>query len=109
MSMGWPFADEPVRLSAYLYEETNDPFYGQAAQLTMEFTINHMWNGRIFEDTIYPAMCQVKNVQLTLNQWFMEGERCDLPFMIETCILSTWLVGLSVWANVTKNDTLTSL
>ncbi|VDB84790.1 unnamed protein product [Peniophora sp. CBMAI 1063] len=79
-----------LALSAYLYEETKEPIYQQAAQLATDFTLNHMWNGTVFEDTLYPATCTKKtDLSLTLGQWFVEG--------------------IAVWANVTQNATLTSM
>ncbi|KZV72629.1 hypothetical protein PENSPDRAFT_348252 [Peniophora sp. CONT] len=79
-----------MALSAYLYEETKDPVYQQAAQLSLDFMISHLWNGAIVYDGFNPKTCTTNNGTLTYNQaWFVEG--------------------LSVWANVTKNDTLTSL
>ena len=63
-------------LSAYLYEETYDTIYQEATQVTVDFTINHVWNGTIFEDTLYPSTCTTKNLMLTLGQWFVEGRRC---------------------------------
>ncbi|KZV73594.1 hypothetical protein PENSPDRAFT_682722 [Peniophora sp. CONT] len=80
-----------LALSAYLFEETKQAMYQGAVQLSVDFAINHMWNGTggYFQDTIFPATCTTKSLEFTLDQWFIEG--------------------LSVWANVTKNDTLTSL
>ncbi|KZV73153.1 hypothetical protein PENSPDRAFT_683186 [Peniophora sp. CONT] len=82
-----------MALSAYLSEETNntDTAYGQAAQLSLNFIIDHLWNGTIVYDGIYSDSCNLSEpAPWTLNQaWFVEG--------------------LSVWANVTRNDTLTKL
>ncbi|KZV77410.1 hypothetical protein PENSPDRAFT_679577 [Peniophora sp. CONT] len=78
-----------IRLSAYLYEQTADLAYKQAAQLSLDFTLNHMFNGSIIADTFRLSTCQLYPKQpRTINQaWFIEG--------------------LSIWANVTKNITLT--
>ncbi|KZV73155.1 hypothetical protein PENSPDRAFT_683188 [Peniophora sp. CONT] len=77
-------------LSAYLFEATNSTIYQQAAQLSLDFMINHLWNGTIVYDGIDAISCQPTPKPFTLNQaWFVEG--------------------LSVWANVTRNDTLTTL
>ncbi|KZV64450.1 hypothetical protein PENSPDRAFT_656575 [Peniophora sp. CONT] len=77
-----------MTLSAYLFEETGDPVYRQAAQLSLDFAINHLWNGTVFQDAFDPLSCTVAPTWISFDQWFVEG--------------------LSVWANVTKNDTLTS-
>ncbi|VDC06804.1 unnamed protein product [Peniophora sp. CBMAI 1063] len=78
-----------MTLSAYLFEETNDTHYQQAAQLSVDFLTTFMWNGSVVADKFYPTTCNTSFKPLVLNQaWFIEG--------------------LSVWANVTKNDTLVS-
>ncbi|VDC04949.1 unnamed protein product [Peniophora sp. CBMAI 1063] len=79
-----------LSLSAYLFEETNEARYQQAAQLSLNFILNHLWNGTLAYDGLYLSSCQIFPKPLSANQaWFIEG--------------------LSVWANVTKNDTLTTL
>ncbi|VDB84719.1 unnamed protein product [Peniophora sp. CBMAI 1063] len=80
-----------MALSAYLYEETSDSLYQQAAQLSLDFMVGHLWDGTIVQDGFDPATCATNNAtHWTYDQaWFVEG--------------------LSVWANVTKNNTLTTL
>ncbi|KZV73130.1 hypothetical protein PENSPDRAFT_750421 [Peniophora sp. CONT] len=79
-----------MTLSAYLYEQTKNITYRQAAQLSLDFIINYMWNGTIALDTISLGSCEYVPKPFSFNQ--------------------AWLVeGLSVWANVTGNDTLTTL
>ncbi|VDB92059.1 unnamed protein product [Peniophora sp. CBMAI 1063] len=79
-----------MALSSYLYEETGDPFYAQTTQMSLEFIIHHLWNGTVVHDSFFPNTCTLDDtIFLTYNQaWFVEG--------------------LSVWANITRNDTLTS-
>ncbi|KZV77384.1 hypothetical protein PENSPDRAFT_679553 [Peniophora sp. CONT] len=79
-----------MALSAYLYELTSDPIYEQAAQLSLDFIINHLLTGAVVFDTFTLSTCEKAPGLLTLNQ----------AFFVE---------GLSVFANVTRNDTLTSL
>ena len=64
-----------IRLSAYLYEETHEPIYAQAAQLSLDFIIHQMWNGTIVYDTFDPAACTWDDTEYaTYNQaWFVEG------------------------------------
>ncbi|KZV70986.1 hypothetical protein PENSPDRAFT_752121 [Peniophora sp. CONT] len=79
-----------MTLSAYLFEETKNATYQQMAQLSLDFIINHLWNGTIVYDGIELTSCQTTPKPFSLNQaWFVEG--------------------LSVWANVTQNDTLNTL
>ncbi|KZV73152.1 hypothetical protein PENSPDRAFT_320110 [Peniophora sp. CONT] len=79
-----------MALSAYLYEETNNATYQQAAQHSLDFIINHLWDGKIVYDNINSSSCESVKGPWTVNQaWFVEG--------------------LSVWANITGNDTLTKL
>ncbi|VDB84784.1 unnamed protein product [Peniophora sp. CBMAI 1063] len=77
-----------LALSAYLYEETNQSVYQEAAQLSADFAINHLWNGTAFSYTFYPLSCTMGGDWITISQWLIEG--------------------LAVWANVTRNETLTS-
>ncbi|KZV64452.1 hypothetical protein PENSPDRAFT_757266, partial [Peniophora sp. CONT] len=46
-----------MTLSAYLFEQTRDPVYQQAAQLSLDFAINHLWNGTVFYRTFFPSNC----------------------------------------------------
>ncbi|VDB96011.1 unnamed protein product [Peniophora sp. CBMAI 1063] len=79
-----------MALSAYLYEATQNSTYHDSAQLSLDFIIHHLWNGSFVSDSIDLSSCQITPKPWTLNQaWFIEG--------------------LSVWANVTHNDTLTTL
>ncbi|KZV60269.1 hypothetical protein PENSPDRAFT_760104 [Peniophora sp. CONT] len=79
-----------MTLSAYLYEQTKNTTYQQTAQLSLDFILNYMWNGTIALDTISLGSCEFVPRPFSYNQaWFVEG--------------------LSVWANVTGNDTLTTL
>ncbi|KZV59441.1 hypothetical protein PENSPDRAFT_416959 [Peniophora sp. CONT] len=78
-----------MTLSAYLFEETGNAVYQEAAQLSLDFALHYFWNGTVFQDTLFPLSCTEIPSWTSLDQWFVEG--------------------LSVWANVTKNDTLTSL
>ncbi|VDB92051.1 unnamed protein product [Peniophora sp. CBMAI 1063] len=80
-----------MALSGYLYEETQDSIYAQAAQASLDFILNFLWNGTVVHDSFTLSSCALQQTEfLTYNQaWFIEG--------------------LSVWANVTKNDTLTEL
>ncbi|KZV73096.1 hypothetical protein PENSPDRAFT_750394 [Peniophora sp. CONT] len=96
-----------MTLSAYLFEETKDPFYQQAAQLSLEFIINYMWNGTAVSDTFYPGTCATLYKPWTVNQaWFIEGLNSANAPTIHAHSVDT---GLSVWANVTQNNTLLSL
>ncbi|VDB84793.1 unnamed protein product [Peniophora sp. CBMAI 1063] len=80
-----------MALSAYLYEQTNQQLYSDAAELSLNFIVNHLWNGTYVRDSFVMASCQTDNVTMnTFNQ----------AFFVE---------GLSVWANVTKSTTLSSL
>ncbi|KZV77387.1 hypothetical protein PENSPDRAFT_747114 [Peniophora sp. CONT] len=79
-----------LTLSAYLFEETNQTLYQDAAQLSVDFMINNMWNGTIVCDTFHLHDCSSTPKPLTLNQ-------------------AGFVEGLSVWANVTNNGTLTTL
>ncbi|KZV63103.1 hypothetical protein PENSPDRAFT_222782 [Peniophora sp. CONT] len=78
-------------LSAYLFEKTHNVTYQSVAQLSLDFIINHLWNGTIVLDGIYLDSCAAfDNAPSSVNQaWFVEG--------------------LAVWANVTQNDTLTAI
>ncbi|VDC04950.1 unnamed protein product [Peniophora sp. CBMAI 1063] len=79
-----------MALSAYLFEETNNATYQETAQLSLDFVLNHLWNGSIVFDGLELSTCNYLIKPFTINQaWFVEG--------------------LSVWANVTKNDTMTTL
>ncbi|VDB96010.1 unnamed protein product [Peniophora sp. CBMAI 1063] len=79
-----------MTLSAYLFEKTQNVTYHDSAQLSLEFILNYLWNGVFVYDTRYLDSCGVQVKPFTMNQgWFVEG--------------------LSVWANVTKNGTLTTL
>ncbi|KZV73157.1 hypothetical protein PENSPDRAFT_733138, partial [Peniophora sp. CONT] len=79
-----------MALSAYLFEETSTVMYQQAAQLSLDFIIKNLWNGTIVYDNITLSSCTFTPNPFTLNQaWFIEG--------------------LAVWANVTRNSTLTTL
>jgi len=78
-------------LSAYLSElEPNNQTYRDLAQLSLDFMTNHMWNGTIVRDTFNPIACSYNDILSSLNSAY-------------------YIEGLSVWANITKNDTLTSL
>ncbi|KZV61448.1 hypothetical protein PENSPDRAFT_759424 [Peniophora sp. CONT] len=80
-----------MALSAYLFEQTNEQLYSDAAELSLNFVINHLWNGVYVQDSFVVASCQTDNTTMdTFNQ----------AFFVE---------GLSVWANVTKNSALTTL
>ncbi|KZV77309.1 hypothetical protein PENSPDRAFT_679489 [Peniophora sp. CONT] len=80
-----------MALSAYLFEQTGDPLYQQTAQLSLEFILNHLWNGTVVTGGFnYLNACELSTILYTENQgWFIEG--------------------LSVWANVTRNSTVLSL
>ncbi|VDB92060.1 unnamed protein product [Peniophora sp. CBMAI 1063] len=81
-----------LTLSAYLYEHTKNATYAQAARLSLDFVLNHMWNGTIVYDAFDTHACAVNDPigLLTSDQgWFIEG--------------------LSVWANITNNQTLTNI
>ena len=62
-------------LSAYLFEETKEPVYQQAAQLSVDFSLSHLWNGTVFERTFDPSTCTTRDQgpASTLNQWLLEG------------------------------------
>ncbi|VDC05599.1 unnamed protein product [Peniophora sp. CBMAI 1063] len=80
-------------LSAYLYQETRNTTFKYAAQLSLDFIINHLWNGTVVWDTFDAKTCTSSNdgpVPYTSNQgWLIEG--------------------LSAWTNITGNSTLQSL
>ena len=64
-----------VRLSAYLFEETKNTTYQEVAQLSLNFVINHLWNGSIVYDGLDLHSCQTTIKPFSLNQaWFVEGE-----------------------------------
>lgn len=64
-----------IRLSAYLFEETNEARYQQAAQLSLAFIVDHLWNGTLAYDGLYLSSCQIFPKPLSANQaWFIEGE-----------------------------------
>ncbi|VDB95868.1 unnamed protein product [Peniophora sp. CBMAI 1063] len=77
-------------LSAYLFEATNQSYFSDAAQLSMDFMIRHMWNGAFVVDTFRLRDCSLDPKPCTLDQ-------------------AGFVEGLSVWANITQNATLTSL
>ncbi|VDB95869.1 unnamed protein product [Peniophora sp. CBMAI 1063] len=79
-----------LALSAYLFEATNETVYSEAAQLSVDFMIHHLWNGTIVYDMFNLNTCTPHPNPLTVNQ-------------------AGFIEGLAVWANVTKNATLTSL
>ncbi|KZV75883.1 hypothetical protein PENSPDRAFT_14787 [Peniophora sp. CONT] len=81
-----------MAVSAYLYEATSNATYLSAAQLSLDFMLNYLWNGTIVYDSFVTDSCSIptKSAVLSYDQaWFIEG--------------------LSVMANITKNDTLTAL
>ncbi|KZV77391.1 hypothetical protein PENSPDRAFT_679560 [Peniophora sp. CONT] len=78
-----------MTLSAYLYEETNDTAYYEAAQLSADFMIRNMWTGSFVVDGFILSTCSAHQKPLTLNQ-------------------AGFIEGLSVLANVTNNGTLTA-
>lgn len=62
-------------LSAYLYEETQNVTYQQAAQLSLDFIVNHMWNGSIVYDSLILDSCEFRARPFSADQgWFVEGE-----------------------------------
>ena len=62
------------RLSAYLYESTNNSIYEQTAQLSLDFIINHLLAGDLVLDTFTLSSCKKAAGLLTLNQaFFVEG------------------------------------
>ncbi|VDB85297.1 unnamed protein product [Peniophora sp. CBMAI 1063] len=78
-----------MTLSAYLFEKTQNVTYHDTAQLSLDFILNYLWNGTLVYDTRYLGNCGIMVRPFSMNQgWFVEG--------------------LSVWANVTKNGTLTT-
>ena len=100
-----PFANEDnFLLSAYLFEETNNPMYQETAQLSLEFITNHMWNGTVVMDTFYSRFCNASFTALTVNPaWVIEGLWQSTAC---ACLLCDFrFPGLSVWASVTKNTT----
>ncbi|KAI0029573.1 hypothetical protein K488DRAFT_88609 [Vararia minispora EC-137] len=83
-----------MALSAYLYELTQGGMFKTNAQLSLDFILNNLWNGSIVMDTIFTndeACASGTNGSVfAFNQaWFIEG--------------------LSVWANITGNSTLTAI
>ena len=69
-------SDTITRLSAYLYEETQNAAYYDEAQLSLNFMVNHMWNGTIVNegfdlDTCTPGSGPQYPV---LQAGFIEGE-----------------------------------
>ncbi|VDB84748.1 unnamed protein product [Peniophora sp. CBMAI 1063] len=77
-----------MTLSAYLFEETKETIFQQAAQLSLDFSINRLWNGTVFLDTFWPLSCQYLDSWTSLDEWYIEG--------------------IAVWANITGNGTLTT-
>ena len=69
-----PIRDQTLRLSAYLFELTKDPIYQQAAQLSTDFAINHLWNGSAFYYTFDPSSCSSYGDWISISQWLVEGQ-----------------------------------
>ena len=69
-------SDTTTRLSAYLYEETQNPAYYEEAQLSVDFMVNHMWNGTIvYEDFDLDTCSPGSGPQYPVFQaGFIEGE-----------------------------------
>ena len=63
------------RLSAYLFEETQDPMYYEAAQLSVDFMIRYMWSGSTVNYAFSLHTCTANSdLQLTAFQsGFVEG------------------------------------
>ncbi|KAI0084612.1 hypothetical protein BDY19DRAFT_1096014 [Irpex rosettiformis] len=60
-----------LSLSARLYEQTKDPKYQTAAQLSAQFIQNHLYNGIIIQDTISLIDCNIiNNVAISYNSGF---------------------------------------
>ncbi|KZV73116.1 hypothetical protein PENSPDRAFT_683157 [Peniophora sp. CONT] len=79
-----------MTLSAYLFEETKNVTYQQTAQLSLDFVLNHLWNGSIVYTSLNLSSCQIIDEHSLNNQaWFVEGA--------------------SVLANITRNNTLSTL
>jgi hypothetical protein len=79
-------------MAAYFYEIQPSDQYKMVADLSIEFIMSRLWNGTIVLDTFDPRTCTTttNTTIITLNSaYFIEG--------------------LSVWANVTGNSTLTSM
>jgi hypothetical protein len=79
------------RLAAYLYEITPNDQLKTVAELSLDFMLSYLWNGTIVIGQFDPRTCTFSNDTV---------DTVSSAYLIE---------GLSVWANVTKNDTLTSL
>ena len=63
------------RLSAYLFEATNDTLYSDAAQLSVDFIFNHMWNRSFVFDLLTLPDCTNSSKPITLNQaGLVEGQ-----------------------------------
>ena len=75
------------RLSAYLYEATNDSKYLDAAEQTGSFILRHLYNGTIILDSIDIKTCSQDNsLRLTYNTGY-------------------YVEALAVLANITSNAT----
>ncbi|VDB93435.1 unnamed protein product [Peniophora sp. CBMAI 1063] len=80
-----------MAMSAYLYEETQNTAYLDAAQLSMDFILHHMWNGTLVVQTLTLNTCTVPDATpLPLDQ-------------------AGFIEGLAILANVTHNATFTAL
>lgn len=79
-----------TRLSAYLYEATNQQQYYNAATLSAQFIKSQLYNGTIILDTVNVADCSLKPFVLTYNSGF-------------------FIEGLSVYANHTGSSDWTTL
>ncbi|KAI0028803.1 hypothetical protein K488DRAFT_89366 [Vararia minispora EC-137] len=81
-----------MAMSAYLFELTQEEVFQINAQLSLDFILNNLWSGIVVTDSILTdaETCRNGGSVLSFNQaWFIEG--------------------LSVWANITGNSTLTAL
>ena len=78
------------RLSAYLFEETQDPIYYEAAQLSADFMIRYMWSGStVYYDFSLHTCTANSDLQLTVFQsGFIEGViscASSLPCLTSFC------------------------
>ncbi|KAI0084757.1 hypothetical protein BDY19DRAFT_997487 [Irpex rosettiformis] len=61
-------------LSARLYNHTLDPQYLSAAQLILNFTMNHLYNGNVILDSINLGSCAQEGVLVTQDSgWVVDG------------------------------------
>lgn len=78
------------RLSARLYEKTDNQTYANAAELSAQFITSQLYNGTIILDSVSLMDCSLGHDLVTYNS-------------------GLFIEGLSVYADITRNATWTTL